>query len=199
MIAVGLLAAGDETGFMEHERRWRSVVDRYGLSWLGATQAIAVGIVETSVGNADSSERRLRGARDVLVSMGDIWWVGALDGGICSSVAAQGQPTRFLPLADAFDASTVVPDRQMLVRRSVLRSRALNHRAAVADAEAVARHALELAESTDLVLDHADALLALADALEPQGRLEEAVAAREEAATRLRAKGNVAAAARVMR
>ena len=56
---------------------------------------------------------------------------------------------------------------------------------------------MELAETTDLVPDHADALLTLADVLDARGLGEEAAAARGEAIARLRAKGNLAAVARL--
>jgi transposase len=62
-----------------------------------------------------------------------------------------------------------------------------------------ARRGLELAEQTDLVLDHADALLMLADALDALDRADDAATARGEALTKLRAKRNLAAVARLTR
>ena len=124
LMAIASLAAGDEAGFLEHERRWRGVVDSRGLSWLGAIQALVIAGVETWIGKPEAAERRLRAARDVLVPLGDIWWIGSLDSALCAAVAAQGESQRFLRLADAFDASPPVPDRQALIRGSLLRSRA---------------------------------------------------------------------------
>jgi len=64
-------------------------------------------------------------------------------------------------------------------------------------AEAAARRALKLVEPTDLVTQHANALLMLADALEARGLGADAAAARGEAIAKLRAKGNLAAVARL--
>ena len=197
LMAIGSLAAGDDIGFLEHERRWREVLDRNGLSWLAAAHGLVIASVETWVGNAEAGERRLREARDVLVTLGDIWWVSTLDSILCRAVGAQDRPQEFLRLADAFDASPPVPDRQILVKRSLLRSRALLLRGSAADAEVAARRGLELVWSTDLALDHADALLALADALDARGLTEEATSARQDAIGRLRVKGNLAAVARL--
>jgi class 3 adenylate cyclase len=199
LMAVASLAAGDETGFLEHERRWRGVVDSRGLSWLGAIEALVIAGVESWIGKPEAAERRLRAARDVLVPLGDIWWVGSLDSALCAAVAAQGESQRFLRLADAFDASPPVPDRQALIRGSLLRSRAFLLRGLAADAEAAARRGLELAEPTDLMSDQADALTTLADALAARGLANEAMTARVNAVALLRAKGNEAAAAALER
>ena len=197
LMAMGSLAAGDETGFRAHERRWSEVIGRQGLSWLGATHALEIAGVERWVGNLEGAERRLREARDVLVALGDIWWVSALDASLCAAVGDQDRPQEFLQLFDQFDAAAHVPDRETLIRRGLLRSRALLLRGSPADAEVAVRRGLELAETTDLVPDHADALLTLADVLDARGLGEEAAAARGEAVARLRAKGNLAAVARL--
>lgn len=101
----------------------------------------------------------------------------------------------FLRLADVFDVSPAVLDRQILVRRSLMSSRALLLRGSAADAEIAARRGLELVTTSDLVLDQVHALLTLADALDARGLGEDAATAREEAVVRLRRKGNLAAVA----
>jgi class 3 adenylate cyclase len=196
LMAIGSLAAGDEAGFLEHELRWRDVVGRHGLSWLGATHSLVIANVEIWAGRPGAGERRLREAREVLVTLGDIWWVSTLDSSLCAAVGAQKRQQEFLRLADALEASAAVSDRQVLVRRNLLRSRALLLRgSAAADAEVAARRGIELVESTDLELDHADALLTLAEALDARGLGQEAVTAREAAVARLQGKGNLAAVA----
>jgi class 3 adenylate cyclase/tetratricopeptide (TPR) repeat protein len=197
LMAIGSLAAGDEAGFLEHEWRWRETVDHNGLGWLGAAHALVMANVEIWVGTPEAAERRLREARDVLVALGDIWWVSTLDSSLCIAVGAQDRTPEFLRLVDAFEASAPVPDRQILARRSLLRSRALLIRGSAVDAEAAARRGLELVESSDLVLDHVDALLTLADAFNARGLKEEAVAARRDAVARSRVKGHLAAIARL--
>ncbi|HEY6568477.1 MAG TPA: hypothetical protein VI341_13255, partial [Actinomycetota bacterium] len=197
LMTMGSLAAGDEVGFVDHERRWREAADRNGLTWLGATHALQIAGLETWVGDAEGGERRLRDAREVLVALGDVWWVATLDSALCAAVAAQDSPHEFLRLADKFEGSAPVPDRQIVIRRSLLRARASLLRGAAVDAEAAARRGLELVETTDLQLDHAGALLTLADALDARGLAEEATGARVDAIGRLREKGNLAAVARL--
>ncbi len=199
LMALGSLAAGDEPGFRAHERQWKEVIDRNGLSWLGATHALVIGSVEISTGDAEEAEQRLRDAREVLIALGDIWWVSSLDSALCAAVGAQNEPQRFLRLADAFEASALVGDRQILIRRSLMRSRALLIRGSAVDAETAARTGLDLVEPTDLLLDHADALLVLADALDARGLDEEAATARLDALAKFEAKGNRQAVARLGR
>ena len=152
LMAIGSLAAGDEAASLEHERRWREVIDRHGLGWLGAAHALVIADVETWVGNAEAAERRLREARDVLVTLGDIWWVATLDSSLCAAVGSAGASRR-----SSFGSPTrsthppPVPDRQLVVRRSLLRSRAFLLRGSAADAEAAARRGVESVRPTDLV------------------------------------------------
>ena len=89
-------------------------------------------------------------------------------------------------------------DRHNLVKRQVVLARAYLLRGSPVEAEASARRALKLLESTDLIPDRVDALLVLADALDA-GDGDEAATARVEAIAKLRAKGNLAAVARLER
>ena len=197
LLAAASLAAGDSARALEHERRWREVIDRNGLGWLGATQAIPIAIVETWCGNAEAAEHRLREAREVLVALGDIWWVETLDGELCDAVGAQDQPQEFLRLVDAFDVSISVPDQGDTGSTELLRSRALLLRGAAADAEVAARRAVELAATTDNVLHQADASTVLADVLDARGLAADAARRAPSLSSLLRAKGHPAAVARL--
>ena len=197
LLAVAALAAGDDPGFREHEGRWRDVVDRHGLAWLAPVYGLAIAYVEISVGEAEAAERRLREAREFLAAIGNIWWADMADGFLCEAVGAQDRPREFLRLADAFAASVQMTDRATLIRRQLLLARAHLLRGVAPEAEAAARRALKLVEPTDMVLDHASALLMLADALNERGLRDDAAAARIDAVAKLRAKGNRAAVARL--
>jgi class 3 adenylate cyclase len=196
--AIRVLAdiARADDRFNEDEERWQEAIERQGLSWLGATHALTIACVETTVGKPEEGERRLREAREVLAGFGDMWWCETIDALLCLAVAAQDRPTEFLRLADAYEQSVQVPDRQTLIRQHMIKARALLLRGSTADAEAAARRSLELAEPTDLVLDHAAALLTLAEILEARGLLADAEHDRRTAAELYRTKGNLAAAAR---
>jgi hypothetical protein len=197
LVALGALGAGDGAAYRHHERRWREIVDRNGLTWLGAAHALAIANAEIWAGDAEGTERRLHQARGVLAALGDIWWIATLDSSLCMAVAAQDRPREFLRLADAFEATAPVPDRQILIRRNLVRARALQARGSAADAEVAAKRALELVEATDLTLDHADALLTLADVLGARGLRADAAIVRSDALGVLDAKGYRAAVARL--
>jgi hypothetical protein len=70
-------------------------------------------------------------------------------------------------------------------------------RGSVVEGEAAARRALKLVVPTDFVPNHANALLMLADALDARDLGDDAAAARSQAIAKLRAKGNLAAVARL--
>jgi len=196
LMAVAALAAGDNAGFREHEGRWREILDRRGLAWLSAAQGLSIAIVEISAGEADGAERRLLEAREFFVSVGNVWYTSIADEFLCEAVGAQDRPRDFLRLADAFATSVVVvPDRQNLIKRQVTLARGLLLRGSAVEAVAAARCAVKLAEPTDLVPDHANALLMLADALDTRDQRGDATAARREAIGMLQAKGNLVAVA----
>lgn len=197
LLAAAALAVGDDSDFREQEREWREVIDRNGLSGLGAAQSIELAIAEIWAGNPGSAERRLREAREILAPLGFIWWVDGLDGVLCAAVEAQDRPREFLRLADAFEASVSFLDRDNSIRRQLVRARAHLIRGSAAEADVAARHGLELAETSDLVLIQAEALLTLADVLDARDLGDEAAAARRRAIAKLQTKGNSAAVARL--
>jgi class 3 adenylate cyclase/tetratricopeptide (TPR) repeat protein len=197
MMAVAALACGDDAGFHEHEGRWRNILDRHGLAWLAAVHGLSIAFLEISVGKAEAAERRLREAREFLAAIGNVWWVDLVDGCLCEAVGAQDRPREFLRLADAFATSVQMTDRATLIRRQLVLAKAHLLRGSAPEAEAAARRALKLVESTDAVTDHANALLRLAEILDARDLGDAAAAARSEAVTKLRAKGDLAAVARL--
>ena len=197
LMAVAALAAGDDLGFHEHEGRWRDVLDRHGLAWLAAAHSMVISFVEISVGKVEAAERRLREAREFFAAIGNVWYTSIVDEFLCEAVGAQDRPREFLRLADAFEASILVTDRQTLIKRQLIRARAHLLRGSAVEAEAAARRGLKLLETTDLVIEHANALLTLADVLDARDLGDDAAAARSEAVAKLRAKGNLAAVAAI--
>jgi hypothetical protein len=190
---MAALGAGDDDAFDRQERAWREVLERHGLSWLAAAQALVMAAIETWTGRAEVAEQRLREAREVLSAAGDVWWLGTIDALLCRALATQGRQREFLTHADAFEALDLVPDIDTLVRRPLLRARALLMRGSTADAEDAARRALAAAEGSDLVLSNAEAHLMLADVLEARGREQDAATAREHGVALLEAKRFTAA------
>jgi class 3 adenylate cyclase len=197
LIAAAALAAGDDLRFHEHEGRWRDVCDRHGLAWFTAIHGLSIAAVELSVGRAEAAERRLREAREFLAAIGNVWWVDIVDAYLCEAVGAQDRPREFLRLADAFEASVPVADPELLVGRQLVLARAHLVRGSAPEAEAAARRALKLVEPTDMVPQHANALLMLAEVLDARDQGDAAAVARSEAIAKLRTKGNLAAVGRL--
>ena len=159
--------------------------------------SLGIAYVEISVGKAENAERRLRVAREFLGSLGNVWWIDLVDGCICDAVGAQDRPREFLRLVDAFSASVQMTDRATLVGRQLLLARAHLLRGSAPEAEAAARRALALSEPSDALPKHANALLMLAEVLDARDQSDDAAAARSHAIAKLRAKGNLAAVARL--
>ena len=199
LMAVAALAAGDDAGFDEHEGRWRELLDRHGMAWLAAAHGMEMAFVETSVGKAEAAERRIREAREFFAATGNLLYTSVADEFLCEAVGAQDRPREFLRLADAFGATVPITDRQNLIKRQLVLARAHLLRGAAPEAEAASRRALKLVEPTDLVPDHANALLMLAEVLDARGLSDDATVARTGAIAKLRAKGNLAAVARLER
>ena len=195
LLANAAIAKGDRQGFVIAEGLWRDVVDGHGLVWLGAAYDLVTAKTEITAGDPEAGERRLRDAREIIVRLGDLWWLGVIDSDICAAVWLQGSKREYLRLADAYEELVLFMDRQTLVRRSVIRARALLLRGSASDAELAAREALRLVEGTDLELDHAEAHLALADILDARGLADDAADARAQALERYRAKQHLTAVA----
>ena len=195
LLAAAALAAGDVPAFHEHEGRWRDLLDRHGLAWIAAAHGMELSFVEISVGRAEAAEIRLREAREFFAATGNLWYTSVADEFLCEAVAAQDRPVEFLRLADAFAATVLVADPQNLIKRQLVLARAHLLRGSAVEAESAARRALKLLKSTDLVADHANALLVLADVLDARDLADDAATARSDAIAKLRAKGNLAAIA----
>lgn len=195
--AASALAAGDEPRFREHEARRLDVLDRHGLSWLAAVHGMEMSFVEISVGRFEAAESRLRDAREILLAAGNVWYTAIADGFLCEAVAGQDRPEELLRLADAWSTGIPVWDRDSQIKREIILARCRLIEGKLDEAEALARSGLLLAEQSDAVHEQVGSHLALADVLDAQGRDAEALAARVVALERLRAKRNLAAAARV--
>jgi class 3 adenylate cyclase len=192
--AIAALAAGQEEAFAQSERAWHDLLERAGLPWLEATQALTIAGIENWAGAHERAARRLRTARETVTASGDIWWYGTIDGLLCSALAAEGDRRAFLAVADELVNADVVPDPDTLSHRELARSHTLLLRGQVADAEAAARRALQIAERGTLPLARADAEVALARALDARGLDTEAASARSRAIEILRTKRHDAAA-----
>lgn len=175
------------------ERSWRSVVEGNGFVWLGAVHGAHIAELELESGAFEAAERRISGARQTVLAMGDVWYLNAMDPILAFAVDGQGRTKEFLRIADQYEARATMFDREARIRRHVLRARALRHRGRLDDAEVAARTGLELAESTDLLPTKAAVLTELSIVLAARGFGREAASYEERAIEVYRQKGNLAA------
>jgi predicted ATPase/class 3 adenylate cyclase len=152
-------------------------------------------IVELLAGNPAAAERSARAAYRALEEMGERAFRSTMAASLAVVILEQGRDEEaedFAKLSAQLGASG---DLLTQVRWRRVRARVLARRAEIRAAEALAREALAIAEATDFVNDHADALVDLSHVLEVSRRCDDAVAAASGALHLYELKGNVVAAA----
>jgi predicted ATPase len=170
-----------------------AVYDDLGLE-LNAAISHPEAVAEMITGNFDIAERRLRASEQAFGAMGATALRATTAALLARAVFAQGrheEAERFTvlseQLADDHDVLT------QIIWRGV-RGLVLAARERFDEAERLAREAVSLAEGTDFVNFHADALAELATILSAAGDIPAARAAGVEARRLYESKGNVAAA-----
>jgi len=152
------------------------------------------GIVEMLAGDPAAAERRLLEGYRALEEMGDKAFLSTTAAYLAQAVCAQGrdeEASRYTQISEELAA------RDDLLTQVIWRSaRAgfLARQGRIEEAEALAREAVTMSESTDFVTTRADALTDLAEILHQAGRLEEAKTAAAEGLALYEQKGNSVAA-----
>ena len=154
------------------------------------------GQIELLAGAAEAAEEELRRGYDVLEEMGDLARLSTAAAFLAQVLYAQGRndDAERLTAVSADAAATDDAVSQMLWRGTRAKTFAL--RGELGEAEALAREAVEIAERTDGLNLHGDALLDLAVVLRAAERPREAAASAERALALYERKGNLVSAAR---
>jgi predicted ATPase/class 3 adenylate cyclase len=155
-------------------------------------------VVELLAGNPAAAEESLRKGYRALEGMGERWFLSTTAAFLARAVLEQGRDEEAEELTELSARLAAKGDLLSEVLWRGVRARVLARRAQLADAEALAREAVALAEATDFVNHRADALLDLSQVLELSGS-EEAVAVTSEALRLYELKGNEVAAAATRR
>ena len=147
-------------------------------------------------GRPERAEAPLRAGAAKLASMGDSGLLATTTAMLAQTVYAQGKLEEAESLC-AQAATSAAPDDivTQVIWRSV-RAKILAHDGPSEAGEALARQAVEMIESTDLLSHHGDALLDLADVLRSSKRIDEARDHVRGGLALYEAKGNVVAASR---
>ncbi len=152
--------------------------------------------LEMFAGNPAAAAERLKLDVDRLEAVGERALLATTAGLLAQARLAQGREDEAEALTETSERWALAEDRvTQAIWRSV-RAGVLARRGAHEEGEALAREALTIVERTDLLTDHADALLALAEILRLRGRPAEAAAAAREAQELYRRKGAVVLADR---
>ncbi|OWV98654.1 guanylate cyclase [Rhizobium sp. R72] len=152
-------------------------------------------VVELLAGNPAAAERSARAAYRALEEMGERAFRSTMAASLAVVILEQGRDEEAEDFAKLSSQLAASGDLVTQVRWRRVRARVLARQAEIQAAEALAREALAIAEATDFVNDHADALVDLSHVLEASRRRDDAVAAASAALHLYELKGNVVAAA----
>jgi ATP/maltotriose-dependent transcriptional regulator MalT len=146
-------------------------------------------------GDAESAERELRTGYDMLVEIGDVDVRQTVAAYLAAVLVEEGRLDDAEALASYAESHSWEDDILTEVMWRVARAQIQAHTGSAAEAERLAREAVDLAAPTDFLDLQGTALLALARVLQQGGSPEAATVAAEAQAVYER-KGNIVGAAR---
>jgi DNA-binding SARP family transcriptional activator len=168
-----------------------------GLKVVVGSSTELAGIVGLLAGDPVTAESHLRLGFAVLEEMGDRSGMSTNAAILAEAVLAQGRDEEALELTVQSEQTAAAEDLPVQVQWRGPRAKALARRGELDAAERLAHEAVSLAERTDFLNLHANALLDLATVLQhDQRRVEEAAAAAEAANALYERKGNLVGAAK---
>jgi class 3 adenylate cyclase/tetratricopeptide (TPR) repeat protein len=177
--------------------RGKSILHELGLRFRLAQSAIVAGRLELLACDHEAAERELRVGYEILREIGErSYYLPLFSALLAHAACGQDHFDEALRYTDETKAAAAPDDvcPQLLWRTA--RAKALAARGELAQAEELARQAVELAEGTDFLWDRGDAWFTLAEVLELLDRPAEATAAARAAAAVYEAKGIAPAAER---
>jgi predicted ATPase/class 3 adenylate cyclase len=188
--------------FDEARRLWVAactVYEELGLNFRRAARSVIGAAIETLAEDYEAAERELRWGYETLERMGDKGARAPVAAFLAEAVYAQGRDDEAEALAEVADELAAVDDLVPQVLSRSVRAKVLARREELAEAEALAREAATLVESTDFPDLQATTLISLAEVLETAGKREEAERFSARAHDLYEQKGNLVAARRIVR
>jgi DNA-binding SARP family transcriptional activator len=146
------------------------------------------------MGQPDVAEKRLRSDVEKLATMSGKGTLATTSALLAKAVLAQNRVDEAAVLCEAAEKWAAAEDTMTQVICRGVGARAAAREGRAGAGESLARAAVELADSTDLISLRGDAMLDLAEVLRTVDRREEADRAAEAGLALYRAKGNAAAA-----
>ncbi|MCI0584962.1 MAG: AAA family ATPase [Chloroflexi bacterium] len=171
----------------------RQVTDELGLRWQTGTHDLLGGFIEMLAGDPVAAEAHLQMGIDNFITMGDMWFLSIVGTEQARALLDQGRDEDALSLLGQLDASPGEPPDNLRyrIRRGEILGRILARRGDFDAALRLANEAVRIADRTDYLGFHADALCGLADIHRARGRPADAVAALGGAIELYRRKGNL--------
>jgi DNA-binding SARP family transcriptional activator len=174
----------------------KAILEDLGLAVTAASAAETYAIVELLAGDPAAAERELRAGYESLERMGETIVSPVLAALLAHALYEQGRDEEALRASEVSERGAAPDDLSADVQWRTARAKILARSGRVAEGEAVAREAVALAEQTDFLVVHGDALGALAEVLLLGGRAGEADPVLREAVRLYERKGNVVSARR---
>jgi class 3 adenylate cyclase/tetratricopeptide (TPR) repeat protein len=160
-LAVLLAMRGE---FGEARARWaraQALWDELGMTHRRAIRAIDASTIELLAGDAEAAERELRTGYDMLAEIGDVHLRPTLAAYLAAVLAQGGRSAEAQEFADFAESHAWEDDIVTQVMWRVARAQVQASAGKSAEAERLAREAVDLAEPTDFLDLQATALLAL--------------------------------------
>jgi predicted ATPase/class 3 adenylate cyclase len=156
-----------------------------------------VGFVELLAGDLVRAEERLKFGLSRLEEMGERAFVSSSAALLAEVLYRKGRHDEAARFVDRSQETAAPDDLAAHIVWRTVRAKILALTGGLEEAEALARHAVSLAEKTDWSTHHAAACLALGEVLREQGRVREAEAAIGRALAIHERKGDIVLAERV--
>ncbi len=192
-LAVLLAMRGEFGDSRAQWARAEAFWDELGMRYHRAIRAIEASAIELLAGDPEAAERELRTGYDMLAELGDVHVRPTLAAYLAEVLVEGGNLVDAEAMASYAESHSADDDIVTQVMWRVARAQIQAHGGEAADAERVAREAVDLATPTDFLELQATAQLALARVLQAAGSPDAAGAAAAAQAIYER-KGNIAGA-----
>lgn len=153
------------------------------------------GEIEMLAGKAAAAEGLRRSGYETLEALGEKGILSTVAAYLAETLYAQGRYEEALRFTTISENAAAPDDMTSQILWRATRAKACVRRGEAAKAEGLAREAVALAEKTDCLNLHGDALISLAETLAAKGEVDEAAVASREALALYEAKGNGVSAA----
>jgi class 3 adenylate cyclase/tetratricopeptide (TPR) repeat protein len=166
---------------------------------LAGTMGFVVGPLELWAGNPAAAEEELRANCEVLQRLGERAWLCSIALFLAEALYVQGKDDEADHWVEVGRETAAEDDLEAQADWRSIRAKLLARRGRFAEAEALAREGLELAQRADEIDHIGDAWADLHEVLRMAGRDQEAAEAAREGIAVYERKGNIAAASNLRR